>query len=238
MCRGRRGRCAGRARCRSTGSTRPAPSPMRAAGRSPPSCTIGPSSAPSRFACPTPTGTATAACSSARGEGDRLAANSDDSLSRLDQRTCHHRRRPTTSSSPAPTRPASSRIASGDADMAMIDALTLAHLRRSRPELTADLVELDQGAVDPQSGDRGAGDDAAARIDDLRDAFADALADDRRRRATRCYSTASCPSTAPTTQPSSSSSVDLGADRLGIRDGSRQRRIAPRMRTPWPSSSP
>ena len=67
-----------------------------------------------------------------RGEGDRLAANSDDSLSRLDQRTCHDRRRlHGESCSPAPTRRASSAIASGDADMAMIDALTLAHLRRS-----------------------------------------------------------------------------------------------------------
>ena len=63
--------------------------------------------------------------------------------------------------------------------MAMIDALTLAHLRRSRPELTVDLVELDRGPWIPSPAIVVPATTPAARVDDLRAAFVDALADDR-----------------------------------------------------------
>jgi ABC-type phosphate/phosphonate transport system substrate-binding protein len=112
------------------------------------------------------------------GSGRRLAANSDDSLSgwisaqatidvSVDDVTF--------TGSHAASLEA---IAAGDADMAMVDALTLAHLRRLRPELTAGLVEVDRGPwipsppiVVPQAT-------PPERIEQLRDAFAGALTAD------------------------------------------------------------
>ena len=81
-----------------------------------------------------------------RGDGRRLAANSDDSLSGW----ISARSPPSTSTRTTVTFTGSHEasleaVASGDADMAMIDALTLAHLRRLRPELTAGVDELDHG---------------------------------------------------------------------------------------------
>ena len=75
-------------------------------------------------------------------------------------------------------------LASGHADMAMIDALTLAHLRRSRPELTLGLVERRQGPWIPSPAIVVPATTPAARVDDLRVAFVDALADDREVRDT------------------------------------------------------
>ena len=69
-------------------------------------------------------------------------------------------------------------IADGDADMAMVDALTLAHLRLLRPDLTAELVELDRGPWIPSPAIVVPTTTPAARIAELRDAFADALAGD------------------------------------------------------------
>ncbi len=66
-------------------------------------------------------------------------------------------------------------IASGDADMAMIDALTLAHLRRLRPELTADLHVLDHGPWIPSPAIVVPATTPDRRIDELRVAIAAAL---------------------------------------------------------------
>jgi ABC-type phosphate/phosphonate transport system substrate-binding protein len=110
------------------------------------------------------------------GSGSRLAANSDDSLSGwisalatidVDDVTF-------TGSHEASLEA----MAAGDADMAMVDALTLTHLRRLRPELTDGLIEVDRGPwipsppiVVPQAT-------PPERIEELRDAFAGALAAD------------------------------------------------------------
>ena len=158
VCRGRLARCAGRARCRSTGSIRRASSPTRAAGRSPPSCTIGRSSAPSPCGSPTPTATATAACSCTEaaaigwpptattacpaGSARSPAIDVDDVIF--------------TGSHEASLEA----LASGDADMAMIDALTLAHLRRLSTGADGGPGRARSRPVDPQPGDRRPGDDA------------------------------------------------------------------------------
>ena len=117
-----------------------------------------------------------------RGAGTRLAANSDDSLSGwisalatidVDEVTF-------TGSHEASLEA----LAGGVADIAMIDALTFAHLTRLRPELTAGVDEIGHGPWIPSPPIVVPVATPQERVDELRAAFADALASDDDLRAT------------------------------------------------------
>jgi ABC-type phosphate/phosphonate transport system substrate-binding protein len=113
--------------------------------------------------------------------GRRFVANSEDSLSGWISALDVDRGDVTFTGSHEASLTA---LAAGHADIAMIDELTLAHLRRLRPELTADLVERGRGPWIPSPAIVAPSSATAARIDELRAAFADAIEGDPDTRAT------------------------------------------------------
>jgi ABC-type phosphate/phosphonate transport system substrate-binding protein len=119
-----------------------------------------------------------------RDGGPRLAASSDDSLSGWISARAALGVDPADVTFTGSHAASLALIASGAADMAMVDPLTLAHLRRLEPQLTEGLIELDHGPWIPGPPVVVRAATPAVGVDELRVAFADALGGDETVRST------------------------------------------------------